>query len=215
MSMSSGEYDAELGISKLKKYAEMFGLGEKSGVEITESQPRISDEYPVPSAIGQGTNNFTCSQLARYVTAVANRGTSFELSLLDRVTDSSGNVITDYRPEVFREIDISSNIWNVIQQGMRAVALRTESLKRLETPVAGKTGTAQENKLRPNHALFVGYAPYDNPEIALCVKIANGYTSANSAAVASDVVKYYFNLVEKEQLLNGLASSPNAETIVD
>lgn len=215
LSMSNGQYNAETGLAKLRKYAEMFGLNEKSGVEITESQPEISDEYPVPSAIGQGTNNFASVQLARYVTAVANSGTSFKLSLLDKVTDSSGNLIKDYTPEVYSKIDIPSSIWDAVHQGMRAVAQKTGCLKKLSVPVAGKTGTAQENKLRPNHALFVGYAPYDDPKIAMCVKIANGYTSANSAEVASDVVKYYFNLVDSGQLLNGMASTPSTATIVD
>lgn len=215
LSMNNGQYNADTGLTKLRKYAELFGLNEKSGVEITESKPEISDEYPVPSSIGQGTNNFTSVQLARYVTAVANSGTSYKLSLLDKVTDSSGNIIKDYTPEVYSKIDISSSIWNAVHQGMRAVAQRTACLKKLSIPVAGKTGTAQENKLRPNHALFVGYAPYDDPKIAMCVKIANGYTSANSAEVGSDVVKYYFNLVDSGQLLNGMASTPSTATIVD
>ena len=66
-----GIYDSDLGTDTLAKYAEMFGLGETSGIEITEAEPEISDEYAVQSAIGQGTNNFTVSQLARYVSAVS------------------------------------------------------------------------------------------------------------------------------------------------
>lgn len=66
-----GIYDSDLGTDTLAKYAEMFGLGETSGIEITEAEPEISDEYAVQSAIGQGTNNFTVSQLARYVSEVS------------------------------------------------------------------------------------------------------------------------------------------------
>ena len=80
-------YSSDLGIDKLTKYAEMFGLNEKSGLEISESKPQISDTDSVLSAIGQGTNNYTTSQLARYVTAVANRGKVFQLSLLDKTVD--------------------------------------------------------------------------------------------------------------------------------
>ena len=58
--------------------------------------------------------------------------------------------------------------------------------------VAGKTGTAQENKKRPNHALFISYAPYDNPDITMTVVVPNGYTSANAAEIARDIYKYIF-----------------------
>ena len=70
----------------------MFGLTEKSGVEIEESDPKVSDALSVVSAIGQGTNNFTTAGLARYVTTVANNGTCYDLTLLDKVTDTSGNL---------------------------------------------------------------------------------------------------------------------------
>ena len=73
-------YSSERGIAKLQKYAEEFGLGDTSGMEIPESDPQISDDNSVLSAIGQGTNNYTTSQLARYITAVANKGTVYNLS---------------------------------------------------------------------------------------------------------------------------------------
>ena len=83
-------YSSERGIAKLQKYAEEFGLGDTSGMEIPESDPQISDDNSVLSAIGQGTNNYTTSQLARYITAVANDGTVYNLSLLDKVTSLKG-----------------------------------------------------------------------------------------------------------------------------
>lgn len=215
LSMVNGVYTPDTGIARLTKYAKLFGLGDKSGVEITESQPQIADEYPVTAAIGQSNHNFACVQLARYVTAVANSGNCYNLSLLDKLTDADGNMIQDYTPSVYSQIDISDNTWSAIHTGMRAVAQRTDSLKDIPVAIAGKTGTAQENKLRPNHALFVGYAPYENPEIAFAIKITNGYTSANAAEVGGDIVKYYYKLPGYEQLLNGMASSPSSATIVD
>ncbi len=215
LSMVNGVYTPDTGITRLTKYAKLFGLGDKSGVEVTESQPQIADEYPVTAAIGQSNHNFACVQLARYVTAVANSGNCYNLSLLDKLTDAQGNVIQDYTPSLYSQIDIAENTWSAIQSGMRAAALRTDSLKDISVAIAGKTGTAQENKLRPNHALFVGYAPYENPEIAFAVKITNGYTSANAAEVGGDIVKYYYKLPGYEQLLNGMASSPSSATIVD
>ena len=65
--------------------------------------------------------------------------------------------------------------------------------------VAGKTGTAQENKKRPNHALFISYAPYDNPDITMTVVVPNGYTSANAAEIARDIYKYYFGKTTEEE----------------
>ncbi|HIZ38437.1 MAG TPA: hypothetical protein H9968_00710, partial [Candidatus Anaerobutyricum stercoris] len=65
--------------------------------------------------------------------------------------------------------------------------------------VAGKTGTAQENTERPNHALFISYAPYDDPEITMTVVVPNGYTSTNAAEIARDIYKYYFNKTSEEE----------------
>lgn len=215
LSKVDGNYSVENGISKLQKYAAMFGLDRKSGVEITESEPGMADEDPVRAAIGQSNHNFAVVQLVRYVSAIANSGTVFNISLLDKVTDSQGNVLVDYSPQVINKVELPESTWRAVQTGMNLVAKNTDSLKGLSIQVAGKTGTAQENKLRPNHALFVGYAPYEQPQIALTVKIANGYTSANSAEVASEIFTYYFKLEGHDQLLTGTASRPDSATIVD
>ena len=100
----NGNYDSSVGLEKLEKYASMFGLDETSGVEIPESDPQISDTDAVRSAIGQGTNNYTVSQLNRYVTAVANRGTVYKLSLVGKTTDADGKLIKEYEPEVVNQI---------------------------------------------------------------------------------------------------------------
>ena len=84
----------------------MYGLNEKSGIEIEESEPQISDALSVVSAIGQGTNNFTTVGLARYVTTVANSGTCYDLTLLDKVTDTSGNLLVNYSANVRNTIDM-------------------------------------------------------------------------------------------------------------
>ena len=81
----NGEYSAELGLSRLRKYASLFGLDHKSGVELVETDPEISNENPEPSAIGQGTHSFANVQLARYVAAIASRGNVFELSVIERI----------------------------------------------------------------------------------------------------------------------------------
>ena len=77
---------------------------------------------------------------------------------------------------------------------------------------AGKTGTAQQNLNRPNHALFVGYAPYDDPEISIATRIAYGYTSHNAAKLARNVFAYYFNVENEDELLNGQAANGNSSS---
>lgn len=211
----NGSFSNEKGLTTIRKYAEMFGLGESSGIEISERSPKISDELPIDTAIGQGTNNYTLTQLARYVSALANEGTCYNITLLDKLTDSEGNLIEDYEASVFNQVEISQSSWDAVREGMRQVAENTSSLADLDVTVAGKTGTAQQTRRRPNHALFVGFAPYEEPEIAIATRIANGYTSANTAEIASKILKYYYNLEDEESLITGTASQVTNETITD
>ena len=112
-------------------------------------------------------------------------------------------------------MEIADVDWNTIQEGLHQVALNTKAFDGLDLTIAGKTGTAQQSKSHPNHALFMGYAPYENPQIALAIRIANGYTSANAAAMASDIFTYYFDLEGKDDLFNGGASQATSEVIND
>lgn len=208
LSQDGSGYNSDYGLSRLQKYADMFGLTEKSGVEIIESEPKFSDQYAVPSMIGQGTHNYTTVGLARYVTTIANSGTCFKLSILDKLTDSKGNLIEDYKPEVRNQVTLDDSMWNAIHTGMRQVVETKAYYNDLTVNVAGKTGTAQQDKTRANHALFISYAPYENPEISVTVRIANGYNSGYAAQTARDVYKYYYGLAEEEELLTGTAEVP-------
>lgn len=198
---SVGErYIPDIGLQKLTNYADMYGLTETSGIEIEESAPKVSDMDAVRSAIGQGTNNFTTVGLARYITTVANSGTCYNLTLLDKVTDHNNVLIEDYHAQVRNTIEMDSAYWDAIHLGMRRVVEAKKYYSDLSVSVAGKTGTAQESTSRPNHALFVGYAPYEKPEIAIAVRVANGYTSDYSAQIAKDVIQYYYHLADEEEL---------------
>lgn len=203
----NGSYNSEEGLEKLAYYADQYGLSDKSGVEITEESPKISDTDSVRSAIGQGTNNFTTVGLSRYVTTVANSGTCYNLSLLDKVTDSDGNLIEDFTPSVRNHISISDSTWSTIHMGMRKVVEDKKYYQGMAVNVAGKTGTAQESKSRPNHALFVSYAPFENPEISVSTRIAFGYASDYAAQLTQDVYKYYYNLEDENVLINGTATN--------
>ena len=208
-------YSSDRALAALSKYAAMFGFDHTSGMELPESDPKISDSDGIRSAIGQGTHLYTVSQIARYVSTIANRGTVYDLTLLDKLTDSEGNTIEDYSASVYNNIDIADNSWNTIQEGMHQVAENTAAFKDLDLTIAGKTGTAQQSKSHPNHALFMGYAPYESPQIAIAIRIANGYTSANAASMAADIFSYYFDLTDKDELLNGSATTATSAVIND
>ncbi len=197
LATKSGEYVDSSGMNLIRKYAEMFGLGDKSGIEIEEISPNISDRDAVLSAIGQGTHNYTATQLSKYVTAVANSGTCYNLSVVDKSLDYSGNTVYENKPSVYSTIEINDALWNTVHNGMRLVV--TDDLKAnrflnsLSVNVAGKTGTAQEGANNPAHALFVSYAPYENPEVSVTTVIQNGYNSANAAEVTGFVYAYMYD----------------------
>ncbi len=211
----SGNYNAQDGLDVLAKYAEMYGLTEKSGVEIEESQPSVSDELPIPSAIGQGTNSFTAVGLTRYVATVANGGNCYNLTLLDHVQDKEGTVLTRQKSTLQGTVDIPVEYWNAIRLGLRRVVEGKSYFNELSVKVAGKTGTAQQIISRPNHALFVGYAPYDMPEIAITVRIPFGYSSDYAAQTAKDVISYYYGLEPAEEIIDGMAATPEAGVTIN
>ncbi len=199
-------YNDVKGIEAIQKYASLFGLNEKTGIEIPENDPQIADEYPITSSIGQSNHNFTTTQIARYLTAVASRGNIYKLTLLDKETTSDGEVVQEFKPEIIRHIDeVAPSSWDAIQTGMRQVVENNAILKDLGVAVAGKTGTAQQITTRANHALFIGYAPFEDPEISITTRIAYGYTSANALEVSGNILKYYFKLEDESTLLNGQA----------
>lgn len=212
LGMVDGVYSSEVGLEKLQKYADMYGLTETSGVEIEEYAPQVSNTDAVRSAIGQGTNNYTTVSLARYITTVATSGTCYDLTLIDKVTDRSGNLLMEKEPQVRNQVELSSGEWNAIHTGMRQVVEAKSYYSDLKVQVAGKTGTAEENKNRANHALFVCYAPYDNPEIAVATRIAYSYSSDYAARTTKDVISYYFDLVDEEDLITDTASELGAST---
>ena len=167
----TGSYNEEAGLDTLSKYADLYGLTDKSGVEIGEYAPDVSTKDPVRSAIGQGSNSYTTVGLARYVTTIANSGTCYNLTLLDKTTDSQGNLLKEYHAGVRNQIDLPQEYWDAFHLGMRQVVENKKYFSDLAVNAAGKTGTAEQTASRPNHALFICYAPYENPEIAIATRI--------------------------------------------
>lgn len=210
---SNGVFSDSLGMETLTKYAEMFRMNEKSGLEIDETAPQMASVDVVRSSIGQSDASYTTSQLARYVTTIASRGISYDLTLFDKITDADGNVLEDYSPEVKGDLDVSDSTWSTVHEGMRGVASRNAVLSSLDVAVAGKTGTAQEDLSRPSHGLFIGFAPYEDPEIAMAVRITNGYSSGNAVSVANDIFSYVYNLADESEILSGTANTENLSNV--
>lgn len=212
---SEGNFSEARSLGMLQKYASLMGLDQKTGIEISEASPQVSDKNAVPSYIGQGTNMFTTSQLARYASTIATSGTIYKLSLLDRVTDSKGNLIKEYPSETAGQLDISSNIWDDIHEGMYRVVQTHDQFNGLGVDVAGKTGTAEIDYYHPNNALFIGYAPVSDPKYAISVRIANGYASGNACLAANDIFKYIFGLADESTILTGYAASDTSNVSND
>ena len=207
----NGTYDDATGISYLQKYASIYGLNEKTGLEIVENTPKIATKYPVMAAIGQSDNNFTTVSLSRYVTAVTS-GKLYNYQLMSKIVDHNGKTVKKYKSN-YKDISdtLSNDKWDAIHKGMRMVCENLDSFDGTKLEVAGKTGTAQQDE-RPNHALFVGYVPYDNPELSIAVRIAYGYSSHNAASAARNIFEYYYKEKSLEDILALKAAGVNSSS---
>lgn len=208
-----------LGISKIQKYATMFGLASKAGVEVPEAMPSVSSRDAVRSAIGY-YHSFTPLQIARYITAIANRGTVYNFTLVDKIVDKEQNTVVNNHATVYNKIDMYSDAeWNAVHRGMSDVV--NTSANSLDTIfgdlgflVAGKTGTAQVSVTHPSHTLFLSFAPYEDPDISVTVVIPNGYKSANPAKLCREVYGLYYNDEHKEELLSGDLTTTDVTSVV-
>lgn len=211
---SRGNYISNLGLKKIQKYADEFGLSAKSGLEMSEDEPVISNEDAVRSMIGQGTNSFAPAHLARWTTTIANEGNVYDLTLVDKITDVNGKTIEDNKAKLVKKLNVSGSYWDAVKLGMYKVVNGPSSsinhlFKKLDVTVAGKTGTSQITKNVPNNGLFISFAPYEKPEVSVTVVIPNGYASSNAAEAASNIYEYYFakGAKAKKAVLKGEVSS--------
>lgn len=217
LNRETGEYSDSQGISTIQEYASLFGFDERSGVEVPESMPVISNTDAVRTAIGY-YHNFAPIQISRYATAIANRGTLYDLTIIDKVYDKELNSLIDYKANVSRQIDQFSNAeWDAVHTGMWGVVNSASGLRSIYSSlgytVAGKTGTAQVSLTHPSHGLFISFAPYEDPQVSVTVVIPNGYSSANSAKLAREVYGLYFNDENKEELLSGDLTTTNVTNV--
>ncbi len=211
-----------LGVSRIARYAELFGFGEPTRVELpaeigglvpTSSWKRLTigeswstgDTYNL--SIGQGYLSVTPLQMLNAVNVVANGGTLYRPRIVHHVIDAQGNVIQPFEPEIIRTLPISSEHWSLVQQGMEgAVAYGTAPRARIEgLRVAGKTGTAQycddiareegicgEGLELPTHAWFAAYAPVEEPEVSVIVFLYNGGEGSVTAVPVARDILEYY-----------------------
>ncbi|MGH4140264.1 peptidoglycan D,D-transpeptidase FtsI family protein [Clostridium sp.] len=153
------------------------------------------------ASIGQGMDTFTPLQMANYIATIANGGTRYKLNLVDNVKDFNGKLISQTKPEVLNKVDMSAETRDLVMRGMNNVTGEggtAESLAAFPIPTGGKTGTAQfnttiQNKIgRGDYSWYVGYAPANNPEIAISVVIFDGGFGSSSADVAAGMYESYF-----------------------
>lgn len=208
------ELGRRLGIDRLDEYAKKFGLGEYTGIELTEETAghMASPEYKkqavvnvtdsdwfggdtLQTAIGQSYSLFTPVQLANYCATIANGGTRYKVNLIDSIRSSvDGSVVEKFGSEVVEKIDMDPQTVNQIHNGMKKVVDEGSARSIFEgypIAVGGKTGTAQLGK-GANNAVFIAFAPFDNPKIAVAVVLEHGVRGTNAGRVARDVFDQYF-----------------------
>ncbi|MCR5155012.1 MAG: hypothetical protein K6B75_09220, partial [Lachnospiraceae bacterium] len=195
--ISDSDYSDSLGISRLQETGKYFGLTSVSGIEIGEASPEFSTADAVRSSIGYGYK-FTPIQIARYATTVANKGTLYKNTLLEKIVNKDGEITYRSTPEVESKLTMLSNYeWDKIVYGMEKVITNSATLSgelyNVKVQVAGKTGTAQTSNATPPHSVFVSFAPSRNPETSIVCVIANGYSGQYSGLVATDAYRFYYN----------------------
>ena len=198
-----------LGIDKLVDYATAFGLGQYTGIELPESKgtvagpetaEKLGDVWyagqTLSAAIGQSDNQFTPIQLANYVATLVNGGNRYETHLLKEVKSSDySQVVYEHEPKLASTIDIDPEDLAAVKQGMYDLS-QTASMARyfddLPVSVGCKTGTAEVSGSDAT-ATFVCFAPYDDPQVALCLVAEKGSAGGNLAALAASMLEEYFS----------------------
>lgn len=226
------EVGRRTGIDTLGEYAAKFGLNSKTGIELNEetsghmSSPEYkkqvvtnvtsSDWYggdTLQTAIGQSYSLFTPIELANYTAALANGGTRYKVNLIKSVRSSEdGSIVKEMKPQVAEKIDINPDVLEAVKDGMRKVVDEGSAANIFQNyPIAigGKTGTAQVGN-GSNNALFIAYAPFDDPQIAVTVVLEHGVSGANAAYVARDIFDEYFKVSETQQTME--PETENTET---
>ena len=207
------EVGRELGIDKLVDYATRFGLGQKTGLELYEEKGVMaSPEYTesmggtwyegsvLSVAIGQESSQFTPIQLANYIATLVNGGTRRATHLLKEVKSSDfSQVLYTKEPEVLSTIEIQDENLEAVKAGMLALTTKGSVSQRftdLPFQVGAKTGSAQVDGQVEANAVFVCFAPFEDPEVAVALVVQRGGSGSELGAMAADILSYYFSSQE-------------------
>ena len=209
------------GIDAIDKVANCFGLGQKTGIELPGeisgilASPQTEKEWTggktIQAAIGQLNNAFTPLQMAKYTAMIANGGKNLDVTIIKSIKNSDGTEVSRNELDTYisqtldkdtnsgSDLDISEENLNAIKEGMKGVTSDTEgtahsSFANFNIEVGGKTGSASTGKGKNANAWFVGFAPYDDPEIAVAVYVKNGQHGNDTAPIARDIFAQYLGM---------------------
>lgn len=220
----------QVGITKLNEYARLFGLGESTGIELSESVGIVAgpdytegvlgetwyEGSTLSAAIGQENNQFTPLQLANYVATLVNGGNHYAVHLLKRVMSSDySEVVYEQEAELLNTVEMDEENVEAVKQGMLAVAEGSSYYNNVEVSVGAKTGSAQVTASDSTNAVYVAFAPYDDPEIALCIVAEKGGSGSQLAAVAAEIIAYYFGETDEDQTDADQAEQDAGQTDTD
>ena len=217
------EVSQRMGIDNLEKYARYFGLGSKTGIEIVgensgtlatrevaqQKKQVWSAAQTAYASIGQGFNSFTPLQMCKYLAMVANGGNKLDISVVKSVIKSNGTQVSKNEIDEFinnklgltnektEDLKISDETMHTVLEGMRSVTegeggTAYTTFKDFSISVGGKTGSAEAG--RRTDGWFAGFAPYDDPEIAVVVMVENGHHGFYTAEIVKEVIYEYFGM---------------------
>jgi len=199
-----------LGLENLVHYSKLFGLGEISGIDLNGEarglvpdrdwkREKIGETWYIGDtyhfSIGQGYLLATPLQITNYIAAIANGGKLFQPHFVKEIRNEKNNLIEEIKPQIIRQNFINESNLKIVQAGMRQAVSSGSAIRlnNLPVEVAGKTGTAQWSSQKDNHAWFVGFAPYRNPEIAFTILVEEGVEGSDIAvSIAKDILDWYF-----------------------
>lgn len=200
-----------LGIDRIGQYADMFGIGKATGLELPERVGQVAGPETsakmggtwyggdlLSAAIGQGNTLATPLQLSGYIATLVNGGNHYSSHLLQSVKSGDYTSLLYRRePELLDTLNISAENMDAVKSGMKLMAAEgsvRNYFKDLSVTVGAKTGTAQVGREDTNaNAVFVAFAPYENPEISISIVVERAGSGTELAAIAADIISYYFN----------------------
>jgi len=233
------EIGNRMGIDNLVKYAKYLGLGRKTGIELLgeeagyvagkETSQILNNPWyggmTLSAAIGQGDNSFSTLQMAKYTSMIANGGKNIDVTIIKSIIDAHGNELPKEELQAFvneklklkeedvEQLEFKQENIEAVKEGMRGVTSESggtaySTFKNFNIEVGGKTGSAEAGD--KTNAWFVGFAPFDEPEIAVVVMVENGAHGSYTAEVARDIIAEYFGM-NADKVTEDMTAIPTVE----